>query len=401
MFRKWAAICGIGASLERRVWCITAKQPNFPNLFVLLIGRPGVGKSKAINAVRTLIRATHEPGIYEQSCHLAPVDVTKASLYDYLASTKIRRSGPDPEAEAMEISTDFHYHSAFLAVSELSDLIRDHDTMLLGALHSLFDCLPFVEEERRYRADNPIKIPRAQVSLLAGTTPAYLSRTFPQSAWDEGFMARSILIHSSDRVEPDLFTSEEPNPLIARFLVEDLRQVGRLVGRFMFTDEAKETILRWQKSGQEPAPNHIRLEHYRTRRMIHALKLSMIAAADRSNSLIITHEDFQTAIEWMLEAEEAMPQVFMEMVGKSDGQVMNELYHFVSGVWNSPMSKGQPLRKGLLTNFLRNKVPAWQIDKVIDVAVEAELLQKVLSTAGEVRFRPSPKPGLFNPKRIN
>lgn len=395
IFRKWAAITAIGACLERRVWTITAKQPTFPNLFVLLVGRPGLGKSKPINAIRNLIRATKVEGVFEPACHLAPVDVTKASLYDYLAGKKVRKPGPDPEAEQLEINEDYHYHSAFLAVSELSDLIRDHDTILLGALHSLFDCLPFVEEERRYRADNPIKIPRPQISLLGGTTPAYLSRTFPAAAFDEGFMARSILIYSGSHIEPDLFSEDEPDPLLARTLVEDLRMLGKMVGRMHFTPEAKEAITKWQKSGKQPAPNHPKLEHYNTRRMIHALKLATIAAADKANLNLITHEDFQQALEWMVEAEEAMPQVFMEMVGKSDGQIMNELYHFVAGIYNNPLAKNQPIRKGLLVNWLRNKVPAWQIEKVIEVAVEAEILQKAIGVSGEIRYKPAPKPGLY------
>lgn len=377
------------------MWAITAKQPNFPNLFVILVGRPGVGKSKAIMGIRNLIRATKVDGVWEPVCHLAPVDVTKASLYDYLSSKKVRRLGPDPEAEMLEIKEDFHYHSAFLAVSELSDLIRDHDTQLLGALHSLFDCLPFVEEERRYRADNPIKIQRPQISLIGGTTPAYISRTFPPSAWDEGFMARSILIYSEDHVEPNLFTEEEPDPLVARELVEDLRAIGKLSGRMIFTPDAKASILSWQRSGKEPAPTHIRLEHYRTRRMIHAIKLSMIASADRGGDLAITAIDFQQALEWMIEAEDFMPQVFLHMAGKSDNQTLAELYHFAQSIYNSPMMKGQLIRKGLLVNFLSRKVPAYAVDKVLDVACGADYLVPVMTASGEIMYRPALKPGLY------
>jgi len=397
LFRKWAAISTIGAALERRVWCITAKHPTFPNLFIILIGRPGVGKSKAINSVRNLIRATKVEGVFEPACHLAPVDVTKSSLYDYLASKKIRKSGPDPEAEALEISEDFHYHSAYLAVSELSDLLRDHDTALLGALHSLFDCLPFVEEERRYRSDNPIKIQRPQISLIGGTTPAYISRTFPPSSWDEGFMARSILIYSDQVIEPNLFEGDdEGDPFLVRQLVEDLRQIGKMSGRMEFTPECKKAILAWQRGGKEPAPSHIRLEHYRTRRMIHALKLTMIAAADRDNSNLLHAEDFQTALAWMHEAELVMPQLFMDMVGKSDGQTMKELFHFVKQAFDLPINNKQPIKRSVVVNWLTSKVPAYQIDKVIEMAVAADYLQEVTNTITTLKgYKPNPKAALY------
>ena len=305
---------------------------------------------------------------------------------------------------ALGIEGDHHYHSAFLAISELQDLVRDHDTALLGALHSLYDCLPMITEERRYRADNPIKIPRGQITLLGGTTPAYIGRTFPAAAWDEGFMARTIIIYSGDYIEPDLFGGEDGldglNPDLAADLVSDLRLIGRMNGRFEWSDDAKTTIVAWQKSGQMPKPSHPKLEHYCTRRLRHAIKLSMIASANRSDDLKIEVEDFQDALMWMHEAETAMPAIFLEIVGKSDSQVLNELYHFARGLWEFPTSKHQAVRRGQLVNFLRSKVPAMQIDKIIDIAVEAELLVKMPTSTGEIRFRPNDKAALFNAKKM-
>lgn len=308
---------------------------------------------------------------------MAPVDVTKASLLDYLAGTKVRRLGPNPDADLLGIKEDFHYHSAFLAVSELGDLIREHDSQLLNILHSLFDCVPVIEEERRYRADQQLKIKYPQISLLGGTTPAYISRTFPASAWDEGFMARSILIYNGDIIEPDLFDEEDPDPLVARELVEDLRQIGKMSGRMEFSIDAKNSIRAWQKNGKEPAPVHPRLEHYKTRRLVHALKLSLISAANRSNGNIITADDFQTALQWMVEAEHHMPQIFMEMVGRSDNQVFNELYQFVSGVYETPLNQKRPLPHGQIVNWLRHKVPAVTIKTILETAVEADILNRI------------------------
>lgn len=391
----------MGAALERRCWAVTARGFTFPNLFVILIGRPGIGKSEAINRASALVQSTKVEGIYEPACILAPVDVTKSSLYDFIASSKCKRMGPDPEGMALGIEGDGAYHSCFLSVSELSDLMRDHDNALLSALHGLYDCLPMITEERRYRADNPIKIPRGQVSLLGGTTPAYISRTFPPSAWDEGFMARSILIYSNEHIEPDLFGSEdtELDHDLARQLTEDLRLIGKLQGKFEWSDDAKVAITTWQRTGRKPAPTHIRLEHYSTRRLRHSIKLSMIAAANRSDDMIIQAEDFQEALSWMIEAEEAMPQIFLEMVGKSDSQTLHELYFFVKQLHDMPTNQGRAIRKGQIINFLKNKVPANQIDKILDIAVEADLLIKAAAISGEIRYKPGDKPSMISPKR--
>lgn len=295
------------------------------------------------------------------------------------------------------------YHSAFLAVSELADLAKEHDAQLLNALHGLFDNLPLIEEERRYREGNQIKIPRPQASLLAGTTPAYLVRAFPASAWDEGFMARSIIIFADQMIEPDLFSdNEQPDPAIALDLVDDLRKIGSLKGRMTFTPDAMDAIRAWQRAKYEPAPKHPKLEHYNTRRIMHALKLSIISSASRSDDMQITAENFQEALGWMLEAEEVMPKLFNDMIGRSDGQVMNEAYHFIRSQWDStsPALREQPVKKSLLANFLRYKIPHYQIESFIGAMLSADLLTPITKN-GTVYYKPNLKAGLYKHGKPN
>lgn len=394
IFRKWTALATIGAALERRVWVQTAKGFTFPNLFAILVGRPGIGKTEAINAGRALVRATHVQNVFEQACHLAPTDVTKGALLDYLADASVLRRCLDPLASSFGKDEQQPYHSAFLAISELGNLIRENDTHLLPILCDLFDCPQVIEEERRYRADKPIKIPRAQLSFLGGTTPAHLSQAFPPIAWDQGFMARTILVYSSEMVEPDLFNAEAIDLELAQLLIKDLRAIGKMVGKMTFTDEVKVAIRSWQKSGQEPKPKHIRLEHYCTRRLRHVLKLSMIAAADKANQCLVDVEDFQQGLAWLIEVEDQMPQIFMEMTGSSDGKIMDELYYYVLQLWESPLHGKKPIRKGFLINFLRHRVVEWRIEKIIETAAEAEILVQC-PVDGEIRYRPNLEIGLF------
>lgn len=397
LFRKWAAITALGACLERRVWVWTSKGPTYANMFVILVGRPGIGKSEAINNIRNIVKGTYSKDLWRIATELIPYDVTKGAMLDKLS--KYTRYGLDPWADTIGLKERVKYHSAFLAVSELGDLVREHDHQLLSALHSLFDCLPVVEEERRYRENDPISIVNPSMALLGGTTTAYLSRTFPPAAWDEGFMARTILIYSADKIDPDLFNDLEIDMTLVKELVDDLRQISKLEGRMNFTDEAKASIRAWQKAGQPPQPEHARLEHYNTRRMRHALKLSMISAINKGNALLIDAEDFQQALTWMIEAEKAMPQIFLEIVGRADGQVQNELYLHVRGICDSPLHGNRPVSKAILVDFLRSRVSSWQIESVIETCCEAELLIKCPQADNTIKYRPNPKPSLLRPKK--
>lgn len=380
------------------MWVRTAKGFTFPNLFVILVGRPGIGKSEAINNIRPLVEATYVKEVFRKVTELMPYDVTKGALLDRLAT--YGRKGLDPYSETVDKQEPVKYHSAFLAVSELGNLVREKDNQLLNSLHDLYDCPPVVQEERRYLKDKPTAIINPSLALLGGTTPSYLSETFPPQAWSQGFMARVIMVYSSDMIEPDLFSEETIDLALANELVRDLRTMGKLNGRMEFTDECKKTIVAWQKGGRQPAPDHPRLEHYNTRRMRHAIKLAMIAAIDRGNALVIEVDDFQTALNWMIEAEKQMPQVLLELVGRADGQVINELYFHLQGLWDSPLHGRRPMPRSILVDFLRHRVAAWQVDQIIKTAVDAELIIICKQPDGEPdKYKPNPKPSILRPKK--
>ena len=55
VFRRWAAIAGISMSLERRCWIGAGASRIYPNLYILLVANPGVGKDMAIGPLRDLL----------------------------------------------------------------------------------------------------------------------------------------------------------------------------------------------------------------------------------------------------------------------------------------------------------------------------------------------------------
>ena len=80
LFRRWTAISVLGAVMEQRVW-LTTSSPIYPNLYVILIGHPGTGKTRAIRAGVSYINELPEPLI-------APKSLTFASLVDCLVRSK-------------------------------------------------------------------------------------------------------------------------------------------------------------------------------------------------------------------------------------------------------------------------------------------------------------------------
>src|ERR1700735_2239786 len=80
LFRKWSAIGALAAVLEQKVWLRTTR-PLYPNLYTLIVGHPGVGKTRTIREARSYVSDLPD-------FHLAPISLSFASLVDSLTQAK-------------------------------------------------------------------------------------------------------------------------------------------------------------------------------------------------------------------------------------------------------------------------------------------------------------------------
>lgn len=283
----------------------------FPNLYIFLIGPPGVGKSSAIKAVGKYLREIEKFSIGSTS-------VTPAALVDELVlARKQITCHPDPQLE---------YNSLLLMPDELGALIHKNDAQLTSLLNTLYDVDSPYSESRR-GTGSKIYIPDPQLSILAGDTPSHLHEILPPGAWDQGFMSRVMMIFAGDKViVDDIFASSRVE--INEDLMHDILQIATLRGQFAVDEECRDMINAWNQKGLNPGPTHPKLQDYRSRRLAHFQKLMMVSAVDRGDQLRITCKDFERAKDWLLEAEALMPFVFSNR-NTGDSRLMDEVLHYI------------------------------------------------------------------------
>lgn len=317
----------------------------FPNLFVMLVGHPGVGKTRAIREGRNFVRDLPE-------FHLSPISMTFASLVDTLVKSK--RVLIRPGEDAME------YNSMYICSDELGAFIHKYDNEMIDGLSAFYDPDPY--QQVRRTSDVNIKILSPQVNMLCGSTPQNLTDLMPEKAWGQGFTSRLIMIFSDERILGDDFA--EHIPIDRADLVHDLEIINGLVGQFEVTEAYRTAVNNWRQLGEPPVPNHPKLIHYVTRRRAHLYKLSMVAAIDRSNALILTQDDFNIAMGWLLEAEEHMIEIFKAGATNADGQAIEEIVHLIK-----IHDKGQGVSEGRILRFAQERLPSQSIPRIIDVMV--------------------------------
>lgn len=345
------------------MWVTTAESAIYANLFVLLVSPPGVGKTQAIKRISEAWQRT-------QKIKVAPDDITKASLLDALAASR--------QTYLISPTEILTYHSMSIAADELGVLLPAHDLSFLSVMNKLFDNVSLYKETRRGRPDDDLDMENPQTTLLAGTQPDFLASLLPPEAWGMGFMSRMIMVYEGTAVKTQLFgTKRRPN---MKPLVSDLKRISNLYGEMGFTPEAQEAIVEWHNAGMTPVPQHLKLKHYVQRRILNFLKLCMISCAARSDAMIIEMEDVERAKVWLLGAERTMPEIFKDMSGKSDRDVIQDLHGYVWQMYMKVDHEGQPQKKPIhlsrLHAFLQNRTPAYNIPHLIKTCVAGGVLKE-------------------------
>jgi hypothetical protein len=360
LFRRWAAISAVSGALERRVWVNTSQAPIYPNMFILLVAKPGIGKSVIITPVKEIWRHT-------KTLHVAPTSMTKASLLDTLKKS-VRRVVLSP-LDAME------FHSLQAAASEFGNLVPAHDTEFLNVLNELYDNSPFYSEERRTGTVKSLEIVNPSINILAGTQPEFLGTLFPEQAWGMGFMSRVIMVYSGEIIEGDLFGPSKQQPQILERLTKRLTSLCTVSGQANLTQEAVDLIVAWRKGGMEPVPTHSKLANYTTRRLLHVIKLCTISAVSRTGKLLIEAIDVERARDWLVEVEHHMPDVFKEMGGKGDMQIVQDLHFFM---WREYQKTKKPIHESLVFSFIGDRAASERIRNILELAERTQILRKVL-----------------------
>lgn len=380
-FKKWTAISMVASALERRVWVQSVRGRTFVHLYVLLMAAPGVGKG-VLEVARELMEQAVRGGGSTPAFYVAPDNMSKASLLDRLARAKqvhIPPSGP--------IET---YHALCIIAEEFSVLFPAYDNEYLGVLNSIWNGKEQHSESRRTGSVKELTIEKPLLNLIAGYQPALMATTFPEEAWSSGLSRRLIMVHSSESPYRDLYYRPQDRPQLRSELLGQLASMRQLWGNAKWQQEAFDLVAEWDREGQgkggSPIPTHSKLSHYLRSRTHHILKLCLISAVSRSGALVVEHGDAVRAIAWLTEAERSMPDVFREMLGKSDTQVIEETYYFVQALWAKDRQK--PVQGELIRRFLLARAPHDKIESLMQSADRAGI---IVRQAGTDLWLPRPR----------
>jgi len=305
IYRKWCAISGLAACLQRKCYHRLGRLVFYPNFYIALVGPSGVRKSTAIAPIKTLLQ--------ERGVELAASVTSKEKLIGAIVKLGSKDDMSAREGrERFLLDQPLSPHASLTAISgELILFFPQKDMGFVKYLLDLYDNPDVFIYDTYKRGEEMIE--NVWFNLLGGITPDELNRSMTEEMVGAGFLGRFIIVYASKIGKLNGYPVEtKEEKTLRRYLVEDMQSVLMMSGPFKPTPEWLELYLPWYEN---PETHQLfegtKLDAYSTRRGSHIHKLSMISSASRNDSRVMKAEDFERAHFWLTQIEKRM----LEAVG--------------------------------------------------------------------------------------
>jgi hypothetical protein len=395
MFTKWAGISAVAAALQRKNWTKLIRRRQFGNMYVLLVGPPGSGKSVALLAARSVL-------VESKGIKLTPTRITQAAFYIELEQSSqniidIKEGKAFTDKDAIG---DINIHHSLTAmIPEMGIFVRPYDKDFMTDLADLFDCPNPFEYKTKTQGCNYAE--NSWFNLLGACTERYIKDAFSSDALEQGFPARIVLVYEDDPIENlDLFAADPidsdssfhhkgiPGDLkLFDHLVTDFQEMLTVRGNFVWGDDAQEFLKEWYHEKLKPYPMDPKLVHYNTRRLTHVSKLALVASMSRSNTQVITLGDIKWAKATLLEVEKRMPDAIKTL---GDNQYLTVMQSIIKYVAVHFYEKKTAVPEHEIRQLLYKEVPPYYLNQIIESMV---LAKQLIVTDGSAKDNRKFKPG--------
>jgi len=229
-FNFFVGLVILGSVLRRRVY-FEKENRLFPNLYIMLVSPPGVGKkTTAITYGEDLLMflKTNKPRIL-------PSKITPEDFLRFLALKQELIVG-----DKVEISS-----SGLFMCSELSVLMGKQQYLvgLPQILTDLYDC-PEIKEISTIKHGKWV-LKNVFISLVGGTTTESLQSSFPKEALEQGLLSRFIIINM-----PEDWDLRNPKPPRKDYqqrekLALELEKISKIEGEVKWASDAEKLYDQW------------------------------------------------------------------------------------------------------------------------------------------------------------
>jgi hypothetical protein len=322
-FHFWSAVSAIAGALRRQVWIDQRQFQWTPNMYIVLVGPPGVAaKSTSMKGALSLLELV-------EGVSFGPQSMTWQALIGAFKRS-LRAIPVTGLADPVSMSC------LTVGVSELGNFLDPKDRALVDFLTDIWDGQRGIWR-REIKKEGLIELHSPWLNLIACTTPSWLGENFQESLIGGGLTSRIVFVFGATKDKiipyPSQILSSEEFENGRKYLLQDLQQISEMAGEYQMDPDALAWGDAWYRKFQNGGlPAHLassRFEGYVARKQSHIHKLAMVFAASKRNDLRITKSDLVEAEAQITFLENEMLKVFENIGVAPQARVTNNVIKLV------------------------------------------------------------------------
>ena len=408
----------MSASLQRRVWIGPPHSPLYPNLYIILVGDPAVGKGLVVKQISKLLnyhkmptsqelKSLQTPNMTPESKSLlesiATEDYNTAQAAEGITDKGIKKDFDRPllipvaanattyealvkalaqsirrknvimfnEKTGRDELKPYTHSSLCFVLEEISSLFRKKSEDVVNLLLEAYDCGDYKKDTKTQGVD---RVKSCCLNLFGGTTPGFMQETFDDRLLTEGFSSRTIFVYAPCNRKtavwmPDLTDAQNQAYLDIQ---DHIKKLTNLYGRISVDKQTEQWFEDWWKFAQTHRANTSRhLVSYYGRKQVHVLKLAMAHHFSHSFDMELKKESLQWAIDRLDVIERKMHHVLGFESTNPQAIPAKKILAFIR-------NNGAMTRKELLTEFWDSlPSPLTDMDEILEHLSSTQKLVKI------------------------
>jgi hypothetical protein len=365
IFHYWTGISQIVSTLCRSTWVDMGYFKFYPNMYLVIVGPTGVGKSTASDmGVDLFMEAFPNKLVTRGKISVAKLIEDMGEEY-MLCGT----------ARAYVYASEFKVFTSALSTN----------TSLIEDLTDLYGC----PGKWSYRTKNRgvVSLENVCVNILGASIPDWLCTTSGENFINTGFAARILYIGAaqSDR----LFHKPRPPKgalQLKEDLIHDLQEIAKLQGEYKITPEADRFHEQWYlvaKAHDVLIEKPEKLHGYIMRKDAHMLKLAMAIKAAKSDDMVLTEADLRESVAVLESIESGMMIAYQAIAFSGIEAMVQKVLTLIKNSKEGMVTHRDIMRRALGYKGFGGK----GIDEVIEYMVKSDFISPVATRKNSFAYR--------------
>lgn len=391
MFHVWGGFMALSTVISRRVWIPWGRRAIYPNLYCLLVGDAGNGKSIAMDFFVMLMNEAANQGVFDG--RLAPLSYSVETPQGLLRFIAGNPKAKPPIESSVKFLSKFpngavcEVHPMTIRANEFTNFIGMDQEGWMGMLNDISDRDSYTYRTKGQGED----VLQAPYICLFGGLPTETSHDLQRAKVIASGFARRTIFQFGVRKwhDPHPKLTETPEQLAAfERVLAHLKRLPSTFGAIAWSDDADAFWDKWYREHNVQVPK--RPPHVRSwfgTKPDHVLRLAiLVMLSEYDFTLTLYARHMQVAIEFLEKMEADLWRVF-------GGTGRNDLMPVVAAIHAYVAGLTEPVgQKQLLLHFIKD-LPRRQ-----DLHKEFQQCLDILKDEGKIA---TASVGLANPDKPN